>query len=130
MPSTSCWEEPDMNRVAFLRTLRDGLGGLPAREIDDILADYAAYFDEAHTSGRSEEDVTNSLGDPRRLARELRAESGLRRWENHRSLGNSATVLLAIGGLAAVDIIFLLPILFAVTLAMLIICLVIFVLGI
>jgi len=44
-----------MNRVAFLRTLRDGLGGLPAREIDDILADYAAYFDEAHTSGRSED---------------------------------------------------------------------------
>ena len=119
-----------MNRFAFLRILREGLAGLPAQEIDDILADYTAYFDEAHASGRSEEDVAAALGDPRRLARELRAESGLRRWENHRSLGNSATVLLAIGGLAAVDIFFLLPILFAVTLAMLIICLVIFVLGI
>jgi len=118
-----------MNRMAFLHILGDGLTGLPAREIDDILADYAAYFEEARASGRSEEDVANALGDPRRLARELRAESGLRRWENHRSLGNSATVLLAIGGLAAVDILFLLPILFAVTLAMLIICLVIFVLG-
>ena len=119
-----------MNRMAFLHILGDGLAGLPAREIDDILADYAAYFDEAHASGRSEEDVANALGDPRRLARELRAESGLRRWENHRSLGNSATALLALGGLAAVDILFLLPLLFAVTLAMLIICLVIFVLGI
>jgi uncharacterized membrane protein len=119
-----------MNRMAFLHILSDGLTGLPAHEIDDILADYAAYFDEANASGRSEEDVANALGDPRRLARELRAETGLRRWENHRSLGNSATVLLAIGGLAAVDILFLLPLLFAVTLAMLIICLVIFVLGI
>ena len=71
-----------------------------------------------------------ALGDPGRLARELRAESGLRRWENHRSLGNSATVLLAIGGLAAVDILFLLPLLFGVMLAMFVMGLVIFVLGI
>ena len=119
-----------MNRDAFLCILSDGLEGLPAREVDDILADYVAYFDEAHASGRSEEEVAAALGDPRRLARELRAESGLRRWENHRSLGNSATVLLAIGGLAAVDILFLLPLLFGVMLAMFVMSLVIFVLGI
>ena len=119
-----------MNRDAFLCILSDGLEGLPAREVDDILADYVAYFDEAHASGRSEGEVAAALGDPRRLARELRAESRLRRWENHRSLGNSATVLLAIGGLAAVDILFLLPLLFGVMLAMFVMGLVIFVLGI
>lgn len=119
-----------MNHAAFLTILRDGLAGLPAPEIDDILTDYTAYFDEAHASGRSEEEVAAALGDPRRLARELRAETGLRRWENHRSLGNSATALLALGGLAAVDILFLLPLLFAVTLTVLVIGLVIFVLGI
>jgi uncharacterized membrane protein len=119
-----------MNRVAFLTILRDGLAGLSAQEIDDILADYNAYFDEAQASGRSEEEVAAALGDPQRLARELRAETGLRRWENHRSLGNSATALLALGGLAAVDILLLLPLLFAATLALLVIGLVMFVLGI
>jgi uncharacterized membrane protein len=119
-----------MNSVAFLCVLNDGLAGLPAQEIDDILADYTAYFDEARASGRSEEEVAAALGDPRRLARELRAETGLRRWENHRSLGNSAAALLALGGLAAVDILFLLPLLFAVTLTVLVIGLVIFVFGI
>jgi uncharacterized membrane protein len=119
-----------MNRIAFLRILRDGLAGLPAPEIDDILIDYAAYFDEAHASGRSDEEVATALGDPRRLARELRAESGLRRWENHRSLRNSVAALLALGGLAAVDILLLLPLLFGVTLLVLAIGLVIFVLGI
>jgi uncharacterized membrane protein len=119
-----------MNRAAFLTILRDGLAGLPAQEIDDIVADYTAYFDEAHASGRSEADVATALGDPRRLARELRAEAGLRRWENHHSLGNSATALLALGGLAAVDILLLLPLLFAATLALLVIGLVMFVLGI
>ena len=34
-----------MNRITFLCILDDGLAGLPAREIDDILADYTAYFD-------------------------------------------------------------------------------------
>src|SRR4030081_3175089 len=107
-----------MNRVAFLTILNDGLAGLPAQEIDDILADYAAYFDEAHASGRGEGEVAAALGDPRRLARELRAETGLRRWENHRSLGNSGAALLALGGLAAVDILLLLPLLFAGMLAL------------
>jgi uncharacterized membrane protein len=94
------------------------------------MSDYVAYFDEAHASGRSEEEVAAALGDPRRLARELRAETGLRRWENHHSLRNSANVLLALGGLAAVDILILLPLLFAVMLVVLIACLVIFVLGV
>jgi len=119
-----------MSRVAFLRILRDGLAGLPAPEIDEILTDYTAYFDEAHASGRSEQEVATALGDPRRLARELRAETGLRRWENNRSLRNSGAALLALGGLAAVDILFLLPLLFAVTLIVLVTGLVIFVLGI
>ena len=119
-----------MNRLAFLTILHDGLAGIPAQETDDILGDYMSYFDEAQAAGRSEEEVAAALGDPRRLARELRAESGLRRWENHRSLGNSATALLALGGLATVDILFLLPVLFAVTLAMLVVGLIIVVLGI
>lgn len=100
-----------MNREIFLRLLRQGLAGMPASEIEDILADYAAYFDEARASGRGEEDVASALGDPRRLARELRAESGLRRWESHRSFGNFAAALLALAGLAAVDLLFLLPLL-------------------
>ena len=118
-----------MNRVAFVTILNDGLAGLPAREIDDIIADYMSYFDEAEASGRSEAEVAAALGDPRRLARELRAETGLRHWENRRSLGNSAAALLALGGLATVDILFLLPLLFAVTLTMLVIGLVVFALG-
>jgi uncharacterized membrane protein len=119
-----------MKKAAFLRMLRDGLAGLPGQDVDEILADYGAYFDEGLASGRSEEHVAEALGDPRRLARELRAETGLRRWENHRSLRNSAAVLLALGGLAAVDVLLLLPLLFAAMLTVVVLGLVIFVLGI
>ncbi|MGJ5202405.1 DUF1700 domain-containing protein [Bradyrhizobium sp. HKCCYLR20261] len=119
-----------MDRVTFLSLLRDGLAGLPAREVDEIVADYMSYFDEAAASGRDEVEVAAALGDPRRLARELRAETGLRLWENHRTLGNSATVLLALGGLATVDILLLLPLLFAVLLFTVAVALVVFVLGV
>jgi len=119
-----------MNKDMFLRRLYDGLAGLPEREIDDIMDDYSAYFDEGLAAGRGEENVAAALGDPARLARELRAETGLRRWEGDHSLRNSATALLALGGLAAVDIVLLLPLLFAALLTMLILGLVMFVLGI
>jgi uncharacterized membrane protein len=98
-----------MTRDAFLRTLRLGLAGLPPQEIEDIVGDYAAHFADA--SGRSETEVASALGDPARLARELRAEAGLRRFEAHWSVSNMLAATLALAGLAFVDIVFLLPLL-------------------
>lgn len=98
-----------MTRDAFLRTLKLELAGLPPDEIDDILADYAAHFADAE--GRSEEDVAVALGDPARIARELRAEAGLRRLEAHWSLTNLVRAAMALAGLAIVDIVLLLPLL-------------------
>jgi uncharacterized membrane protein len=100
-----------MTRDAFLRTLRLGLAGLPPHEVDDILADYAAHFAESGASGRSEEEVAAALGDPARIARELRADAGLRRLEAHWSVSNLLAATIALAGLAIVDIFFLLPLL-------------------
>jgi uncharacterized membrane protein len=99
-----------MTRDQFLETLHDGLAGLSPRERDDILADYAQYFDEARAAGRSDAEVATALGDPARLARELRAESGLRRWEDSHSPANFVAALIALGALAAVDLVILLPV--------------------
>lgn len=98
-----------MTRDAFLRTLRAGLAGLPQQEIEDIVGDYAAHFADA--SGRSEAEVAAALGDPARIARELRAEAGLRRFEAHWSMSNMLAATFALAGLAFVDIVFLLPLL-------------------
>lgn len=100
-----------MTRDSFLRTLRLGLAGLPSQEIEDIVADYAAHFAESDASGRGEAEVAAALGDPARIARELRADAGLRRFEAHWSLTNLLAAMMALGGLAIVDILFLLPLL-------------------
>jgi uncharacterized membrane protein len=102
-----------MTRAEFIAQLRRALAGMAPTEIDDIAADYSAHFDEGAGAGRSEQDVASALGDPQRLARELRAEAGLRRWETQRTPAALVAAVVSLGGLLALDIIILLPLLFA-----------------
>lgn len=98
-----------MKRDQFLEDLRRELGDIPKPEIDEIIEDYQSYFDDAQADGRSVDDAVAAHGDPRRLAQELRAELGLRRWERHRTPANFRKAALALSGLAAVDLFILLP---------------------
>lgn len=103
-----------MTRQAFMARLQEGLRGLPPSAQADIVADYENHFAEGAAAGRSEADVAASLGDPGRLARELRAEIGLKRWEEQRSPSAGASAVFAVLGLGALDILVLLPILMGV----------------
>lgn len=103
-----------MTRQAFIARLREGLRGLPPQTVDEIVADYETHFTDGEAAGRSEADVAAALGDPGRLARELRAEIGLKRWEDERSPSGAAAAVFAVLGLGAIDIFVLLPILMTV----------------
>jgi uncharacterized membrane protein len=100
-----------MNRAHFMAQLRDGLSGLHHADIADILADYENHFSDGAADGRSEEEVAAALGNPSRIAREMRAEVGFKRWEQDRSPGNFLGVILALVGLATIDFVILLPLL-------------------
>ncbi|HUZ13306.1 MAG TPA: DUF1700 domain-containing protein [Caulobacteraceae bacterium] len=100
-----------MTREAFMARLRQGLRGLPEQQLADIASDYDAHFAEGAAAGRSEAEIAQALGDPDRLARELRAEAGLKRWESSRNPEAAAAAVFAVLGLGAIDLIFLLPIL-------------------
>ena len=103
-----------MTRQAFMARLREGLYGLPPTMQADIVADYEIHFNEGAAAGRSEAEVAAALGDPGRLARELRAEAGLKRWEEQRNPSAAASAVFAVLGLGAVDLLVLLPILMGV----------------
>ncbi|MCK9543106.1 MAG: DUF1700 domain-containing protein [Novosphingobium sp.] len=102
-----------MTRDEFLKRLQRGLSGMPADARDDIMSDYAAHFDAAREEGRSDAEVAEALGDPGRLARELKLEAGIRRWQESRSPSSAWAAIIALMGLGALDILILLPILFA-----------------
>lgn len=99
-----------MTRHQFLDRLRLGLRGLPPAAVAEIIGDYETHFDDAHAAGRDEASVAAALGDPDRLARELRAEAGLKRWEAERNPSAAANAIFAILGLGAIDVLILLPI--------------------
>ncbi len=98
-----------MTRGEFLGELRAGLTGLRQQDIEDIIADYESHFADGRAAGRSDDDVARALGDPVRLARELRVEAGFKRWQDERSTRNLAGVVLALLGLATIDFMLLLP---------------------
>lgn len=100
-----------MTRAEFLARLRRGLNGLPAETIDEIVADHEAHFVEAAAQGRQDEEIARALGDPARLAREVKAEAGLARWEAEKTPSSAVAALVALLGLGAIDILFLLPLL-------------------
>jgi len=103
-----------MTRDQFLSSLRSHLTGVPQAAADDIVADYASHFDEGMAAGRREDDIASALGDPARLARELRAQVGLKRWEEERSPSAAAGAILAILSIGAIDLLILLPMLMVV----------------
>lgn len=103
-----------MTRTEFMQRLRKGLIGLPTVAAGEIAADYDAHFDDGLAAGRSESEIAEKLGDPDRLARELRAEAGARRWDQEKNPSAAAGAVFAVLGLGAIDILILLPILMSV----------------
>ena len=100
-----------MSRALFLSQLRQGLRGMSPDEIDEICADYESHFADAAESGRSETQIAAALGNPAQLAREWRAESGLRNWETKSSPANFLRAGWALIALMAFDVVILLPLL-------------------
>ncbi|MBX7248170.1 MAG: DUF1700 domain-containing protein [Caulobacteraceae bacterium] len=98
-----------MTRAEFIARLRAGLVGMPTATATEIVADYEAHFGDGAAAGRSEADVASALGDPNRLARELKAEAGIQRWRQEQNPSAATGAILAVLGLGAIDILFLLP---------------------
>lgn len=99
-----------MTRNEFIKRLKAGLKGMPQADVDEIVADYEAHFDAGAAEGRSEQEVAAALGNPARLARELRFEAGFQNWQSDRSPSSAWSAILAFMGLATIDILILMPI--------------------
>jgi len=106
-----------VTKQEFLDRLRQGLRGIPRTAGEEIMADMEGHFADGKADGRTEAEIAAALGDPVRLARELRADAGIKQWEEKRSPSNAATAVFAILGLGAIDFLILLPILFGLTIA-------------
>lgn len=66
-----------MSRQEFIDRLRAALNGrIPAAQVEDTVNYYQDYINTEIRKGRTEEDVLQSLGDPRLIARTIVQTSG------------------------------------------------------
>ncbi|MGL4730503.1 MAG: DUF1700 domain-containing protein [Clostridium sp.] len=64
-----------MNRSEFLEILKDYLSGsFSESEISDILRDYEEFFLNGELEGKNDEEIISSLGSPKTIANDLKAE--------------------------------------------------------
>ena len=65
-------EEKPMNKTEYLTKLTNELGHMPYGDVKDIIQSIEEHFDEGIGEGRSEEEIAESLGDPKELAMEFK----------------------------------------------------------
>ena len=98
-----------MKQDVFIEALRQELSSLPKPAVDEIIADYREYIGDALAAGRREEEVIAALGDPVKLARELKAQASYRQWQDRRSFGNLIRVVMSISTLGLLNVLLLIP---------------------
>lgn len=69
-----------MNEQSFIREMQSALGGLPAEQREDIIAEYRSHFFEGKERGKSEDDIAKGLGDPRAVSRTYLADYHYTAW--------------------------------------------------
>jgi len=94
-----------MTKEKWIEELKSGLKGLSKEEIDEIIADYNEYFYDAMESGRSEEEITQALGEPKKLAKQFKADSTIKKAQADMNPKNVLKAIFAIVTLSVFNIV-------------------------
>jgi len=97
-----------MNKKEFLVNLSKHLRGIPGEDKKDIISDFEEHFDMGKREGRTEEDLAKSLGDPKILANQLRANIMVAQAEKETTAINITRAVFASLGLGFFNLIFIL----------------------
>ena len=98
-----------MNRIQYLKTLEKNLKTLKKEETDDIIRDFTEYFEIGIERGRTEQELMNSLGSPKILARQIRFESYIKLAEETASAAHIGKAVFTSIGLSFFNLIFIFP---------------------
>jgi len=97
-----------MNKKEFLVNLSKYLRGIPGEDKKDIISDFEEHFEIGKKEGRTEEDLAKSLGDPKALANQLRANIIVDQAEKDTTAVNITRAVFASLGLGFFNLIFVL----------------------
>ncbi|ABO65690.1 HAAS signaling domain-containing protein [Geobacillus thermodenitrificans] len=88
-----------MNKQQFLTALETELKKLPHEEREEIIQDFEEHFYIGMANGKSEEEISQSLGSPKQIAKEIAAVSRIEKIEASATVGNVLRAVWAVIGL-------------------------------
>ena len=97
-----------MTKEQFLEELKRQLKKLPNQELEEVLRDYDEYFMIAQSEGKQDQEVIQSLGSPKQIAKELLATYYIEEMQKTASVQNISRAIWAGLGLGFLNLIFIL----------------------
>lgn len=97
-----------MNKEQYLKNLDKALKRLPQEEREDIIQDFKEHFSIGLEEGKTEEAISDSLGSPQQIAKELLATYHLEKVKTTATTGNILRAMWAVVGLSFFNIVIVL----------------------
>ena len=98
-----------MNKQDYLDALRRALAGLPPDLAAKTLDYYEQTYIEGLAAGRSDQEIANDLGDPKKIAMTLRANTQRQAFEHKKTPVNLLRLLVSLLGLAIFNLFMVIP---------------------
>ncbi|PKB20215.1 DUF1700 domain-containing protein [Janthinobacterium sp. 64] len=98
-----------MNKQDYLDALRRALAGLPPDLVAKTLDYYEQTFIEGAAAGRSEHEIADDLGDPKKIALTLRSSTHRQAFEQKKTPVNLLRLLVSLVGLAIFNLFMVVP---------------------
>jgi uncharacterized membrane protein len=95
-----------MKKTEFINQLEQELKDLPEIDRKDILADFAEHFNVGSEAGQSEAAISEKLGNPTKIGREVRTEYLVEKAATDKSAKNMLRATYAFIGLSFFNLIF------------------------
>ncbi|MES5895622.1 DUF1700 domain-containing protein [Bacillus cereus group sp. RP43] len=96
-----------MNKSEFLEQLSSSLRNMPNLEKKDIISEYETHFISGKQDGKSEEEISKKLGNPKTIAKELNVTYAISNADKKRSLKNIITAIFSVMSLSVLNFIFI-----------------------
>ncbi|GIN92330.1 hypothetical protein J6TS1_25050 [Siminovitchia terrae] len=97
-----------MTKYQFMRILESSLEKLSEEERKDILQDFEEHFILGKEEGKTEEEISASLGSPQQIAKDLLVNHHLEKVETTKTTGNVFRAVWAVIGLSFFNLVFVL----------------------
>ncbi len=95
-----------MNKKEYLDQLSKLLRKLPKEDREDIISDYQEHFAIGLEKGRTEEEISKALGNPKNVVKQIKADNMVKIAQDKPSIGSIIGAILATMGLGLFNLIF------------------------